>query len=743
MLVYFGFFVVSGFCSLSYEVVWLRLAMAHFGVTTPFVATVLSVFMAGLSLGSWAAGVVTRRLGATGAPARPLRLYALAEAVIGLSGLLVPYVLAWGREVLTTTGMSWDSSHYYLVSGGWIALALSPACLCMGATFPLAMAAMRRELGHGTERTFSYLYLANVLGATSGTLVSAFVLIELVGFQRTAAVAASLNALVAVGAALRSLTTTAAAVEVPETPPTAAAQDPGPSAGRAALVWLFLTGLVSLAMEVVWIRQFTPFLATNVYAFAAVLALYLLATAVGTWVYRTLLSPSTGRAHDDVFVAVSAILGLLALIPMATADPQLRVRAALRVAGIAPFCGALGILTPMLLDRWSAGNPQRAGAAYAVNIVGAILGPLVAGFWLLPWLGDQYALLALTLPLFGLGALAVARPTLVACGPVARARARVALMVGATAISSLIVTSTRSFESRYLAGEIRRDHTATVIAAGAGMEKRLLVNGITMTHLTPITKMMAHLPLAFLERPPTDGLVVALGMGTSLRSMHSWGIRATAVELVPSVPSLFGYFHTNAPQILASGRAHIVVDDGRRFLERTVGAYDVITIDPPPPIEAAGSSLLYSREFYHILKKRLRPDGIVQLWFLGGEDALMAAAVRAFEDEFPGARLFHSVEGRGLHFLGRMRPIPTVTAAALASRMPPDAVRDMLEWGPARTAEEQFRLVLSREVLPQILVARAPSVPALDDDRPFNEYFFLRRTVFPWWWSDASAAPRE
>jgi len=376
--IYFGFFVVSGFCSLSYEVVWLRLAMAQFGVTTPFVATVLSVFMAGLSLGSWAAGVVTRRLGDS-APARPLRLYALAEAVIGLSGLLVPYVLAWGREVLTTTGMSWDSSHYYLVSGGWIALALSPACLCMGATFPLAMAAMRRELGHGTERTFSYLYLANVLGATSGTLVSAFVLIELVGFQRTAAVAASLNGLVAVGAALRSRTATAAAVEVLETPTRAAAQDLARGARQAALVWLFLTGLVSLAMEVVWIRQFTPYLATNVYAFAAVLALYLLATAVGTWVYRALLSRSAGAAHDHVFVAVSAILGLLALIPMATADPQLRVRAALRVAGIAPFCGALGILTPMLLDRWSAGNPQRAGAAYAVNIVGAILGPLAAG----------------------------------------------------------------------------------------------------------------------------------------------------------------------------------------------------------------------------------------------------------------------------------------------------------------------------------------------------------------------------
>ena len=42
---YFSFFVVSGFCSLVYEVVWLRLAMAAFGVTTPFVSIVLSVFM--------------------------------------------------------------------------------------------------------------------------------------------------------------------------------------------------------------------------------------------------------------------------------------------------------------------------------------------------------------------------------------------------------------------------------------------------------------------------------------------------------------------------------------------------------------------------------------------------------------------------------------------------------------------------------------------------------------------------
>ena len=45
-----------GFCSLVYQVVWLRVAMADFGVTTPLVSMMLSVFMAGLALGSWGGG---------------------------------------------------------------------------------------------------------------------------------------------------------------------------------------------------------------------------------------------------------------------------------------------------------------------------------------------------------------------------------------------------------------------------------------------------------------------------------------------------------------------------------------------------------------------------------------------------------------------------------------------------------------------------------------------------------------
>src|SRR5579862_2102857 len=162
---FFTFFFVSGFCSLVYEVVWLRLAMARFGVTTPMVSIVLSVFMAGLGIGSWAGGALMRRFGRARALA-PLRLYGVLELLIGFSSLAAPATMEAGY--LWMRGghdLVWNSSSYYLMSGGWITLSLLPWCTCMGATFPFAMAAIRRLSWSESQQSFSYLYLANVLGA--------------------------------------------------------------------------------------------------------------------------------------------------------------------------------------------------------------------------------------------------------------------------------------------------------------------------------------------------------------------------------------------------------------------------------------------------------------------------------------------------------------------------------------------------------------------------------------------------
>src|ERR1039458_4148479 len=114
MVWYFAFFFISGFCSILYELVWLRLSMAQFGVTTAQVSIVLSVFMAGLGVGSWIAGILARRYGDR-ISFHPLRLYALAEFLIGCSALAVPVQLLWGRRLLESRSeeVTLSSAAYY------------------------------------------------------------------------------------------------------------------------------------------------------------------------------------------------------------------------------------------------------------------------------------------------------------------------------------------------------------------------------------------------------------------------------------------------------------------------------------------------------------------------------------------------------------------------------------------------------------------------------------------------------
>ncbi len=717
---FFAFFVASGFSGLVYQVVWLRLCMAGFGVTTALISIVLSVFMAGLALGALGGGRLARRLPA-GSPALPLRLYGLTEALIATSALAVPALLAAGRRLLLDgTGGHWGSGSWHLASGALIAAALLPFGILMGATFPLAMETIRRRWPRGAPRSFSFLYVANVLGAMAGTAGSSFVLLEVLGFSRTLLVAAAVNASVAALAGLLSLrrASRAPAAAPVATPAATAAAAPaavrGPHGNRVpALAMVFLSGFASLALEVVWTRVYNPFLGPVVYSFGAMLTVYLAATTAGTWLYRS-------RARPDVpWPGLAMAAGVAALLVLPAAHPGVPLgstflAALLRViVGIAPFCLLLGWLTPMLLDRLSGGDPARAGAAYALNTVGCILGPLAASFGLLPGAGEALSVVALAMP-FVLLALAAAGPRLLAAAAAAAALAAILLAAGGDYAG---------------AGEgaiVRRDHTATVVASGEGQGRRLLVNGYGMTHLTPITKMMAHLPLAHLSSAPRRGLVLCLGMGTSFRSMHSWGIDTTAVELVPSVPGLLGFYHADGDALLSSPRARIVVDDARRYVERTRETWDVVVVDPPPPVEAAGSSLLYSVEFLAAVRARLGPGGILAHWLPWGDAETVAAVTRALAESFPHLRVLKSVEGWGWHFLASGAPIPRLGATGLAARLPPAAAADLVEWGPARDPAEMFAAVLAREVPVGELLAVSPA-PALADDRPVNEYFLLRR----------------
>jgi spermidine synthase len=192
---------------------------------------------------------------------------------------------------------------------------------------------------------------------------------------------------------------------------------------------------------------------------------------------------------------------------------------------------------------------------------------------------------------------------------------------------------------------------------------------------------------------------------------------------------MFGFYHADAGHLLEQPRSRIVIDDGRRFLRRVSIRYDLITIDPPPPIEAAGSSLLYSREFLDLAKEHLHPGGILQIWVPVGDEVTIQAIFRTVKEAFPFVRGFVSVEGWGVHLLASMTPIERAPATDLASRLPDAAKRDLLEWTSSRDVASYLQSVLSRELpLDQLLNPNAEI--RITDDKPFNEYFLIRSTFF-------------
>jgi len=745
----FLLFFLSGFCGLVYQVVWTRLAFAAFGIITPVLSIVISVFMLGLSLGSWGGGKfigpLVRRTGWSA-----MIFYGIAEFIIGLGAFLVPILFGVGERLLLSAGQG-NSAVYLTLSALVLAFSILPWCLFMGTTFPLVMAYLKEE-GDAQSGSFSFLYLANVLGAMCGTFLAAVVLIELLGFRRTLWVAAAANFLIATISIVLGCQSRGPSERQARPRPADGTVGAAISVGRNRLIkWiLFSTGFGAMAMEVVWTRLFTPVLKPQVYSFALVVFTYLGATFVGSWLYRAHLRKASVWSTERLMslLMISVFLPLLAVDPrlvrMDWARPIDGPSALVVLVSMCPFCAVLGYLTPGLVDEYSGGQPRLAGSGYALNVLGCILGPLFACYVLLPNLSEKACLFILAVPFFIFYAGGIGRlPAL----------ERTVSGLAAVAVTACCLFLSRNFESMVASAstrmEERRDYAASVIAANPPENKVLLVNGMGMTYLTPITKFMVHLPMVFHKDPPQSALVICFGMGTSYRSALSWDVETTAVELVPGVTKSFGFYHADAQKYVEHPKGKIVIDDGRRFLRRTESKYDLIVVDPPPPVSAAGSSLLFSTEFCALARDHLRTNGILQMWFPDGEPSgtnavtgdiiheiawsarrkavAGQALVRSVKESFPYVRAFSSVHHWGLHVLASSQPIETPTVDQVLARMPVAARQDLMEWNQQGDLKEYIGNVIGQEIPIDTLLNSDPKIE-ITDDNPMNEYFILRQT---------------
>jgi spermidine synthase len=318
---------------------------------------------------------------------------------------------------------------------------------------------------------------------------------------------------------------------------------------------------------------------------------------------------------------------------------------------------------------------------------------------------------------------------------VASAAAALAIIGVVAATLELPITRTRT-ENRlradgYPVVNHTEDELATVDAVrGDGYNRRLLVGGVGMTSLSVDTKLMAYLPKA-LRPQARDFLVIAFGMGSTYRSGLKAGMRTDVVELSPSVPSQMPVFHDDAERWLQHPDGRVIISDGRNYVRLSRERYDAIAVDPAPPIESAGSVVLYTKEFVTQGKARLNPGGVFLLWVpyaLPMDD--FKTHVRTFKSVFPHVTVMPSPGKHGAYLLGSDQELSFDDGAIVQALGSPEAMADLADVPdyPPTDAAGWVRAIRQGEWLKDAQVDRFTGPgPLITDDRPRSEYFLWRR----------------
>jgi spermidine synthase len=749
-------FVASGAAGLIYQVVWSRQLVLVFGNTTQAVATIVTAFMAGLGFGSLIGGRLA------GTTRRPLRLYGLVELAVAAMAAFLPFIFTGLAELYRGVWPSLVERPGQL-AGVRFALALAavaPATFLMGMTLPLLTRYLVRTLDE-TGARLGELYAANTIGAMAGTLLGGFVLIEFLGLRLTSYLAVALNLAAGLGALALSRRWEAAPGADGE--PAAARERPArPEVPRwfrprrrVVLAATFVSGFVSLALEVLWTRMLAEGTGSNIYVFTTILAVFLFGIAVGSFLYRRFSRPE--RERLGVLGLCLGAIGLLAQLTVVLGSGILGHFSSKvgTVAILLPATILMGYAFP-LAGRLATPSAEAAGGSvgllYAANTLGSILGSFSAAFVLAGTLGTNGSILLLGAINLLAGAALLAsdrglgapRP---AEGPAERGRSGVGrarlvagglagLAVLALVASSLDLPVTRTKTEN----ELRRtglpvthaeDELATVDTVG-GPEKgrRLLVGGVGMTSLTVDTKLMGYLSKA-LRPDARDFLVIAFGMGGTYRSGLQMGLRTDAVELSPTVPSRMPVFFPDADRFLNHPQGRVIVSDGRNYVRLSRETYDMVAVDPAPPIESAGSVVLYTREFLTEGKARLRPGGVFMLWIpyaLPLDD--FKEHVRTFAGVFGHVRLVLSPGRHGVFMFGSDAPLAFTDANIRRVLGAPAALRDLNDVPdhPPTDADGWVQVVRRLEWLADDrLRAFVGDGPQITDDRPRSEYFLWRR----------------
>lgn len=660
-------FFFSGAIALVYEVVWHRQFALLLGSAAPATAAVLAAYFAGLGAGSYLLGRMAGRW------TNPLRTYAILEVLIALGALgtvgLLP-AMEWIYPRLYTS-LTQAPAMFFAAKLGLAFLAIALPTFCMGGTLPV----LGRFVDQHHQRlgvTAGLLYVTNTAGAGLGALSVPFLLLPWVGIHGTLALCLGGNLALATWAWRMSRhPSTGAAGNLPEKPkPLPAAPRtlaPGTVYGLA-----FVSGAVAFALQVFWNRAFAQVHENFVHSFALIVAVVILALALGGQLARValrrgltpcwIIAAGWGLAGLGVVIGPWLFVWLtdgLAYLPtnnswLGSAGRLLGLTALV----VLPPMTLLGIGLPALLDEAGRGSRQDVsvliGRVLAINIAGAVTGALLAGFILPRWLGMWSALVLIGVLLVLAGIYLLGRQQTKRSRPgwasklVLLTELALLLVITLMAMSVAQVNLPRvlvaSGQGEKLVFLAEGTHGITAVTERPGSRRLKLNNHYLLggTASTGDERMQTHLPLLLHPAPRN---IAFLGLGTGITAggiqFHPFD-RATLVELVPEVVTAArAHFADANAGVLTDPRVTVKVDDARNFLRGSRERFDVIIGDLVVPWRQ-GEGALFTVESFTAARNSLAEGGLYCQWVpcfqLSAPE--LQIILRTFLEVFPDAQIW-------------------------------------------------------------------------------------------------------
>ena len=628
----------SGCAALIYEIVWLQLLQLVIGSSAVSLGLLLAAYMGGLCLGS---ALLPRFVSVEH---HPLRVYALLELGIGALGLLALFgVPLISRIYVAGAGQGTAG----LVLRGLVAgVCLLPPTLLMGGSLP-AIARLLETTPQGVAG-LGYLYGANIAGAVFGCLLAGFYLLRVHDMAVATYAAAAINAAVAGLSLAVAARTKYAAAEGAEREPRAL-HAPGTNTVYIATA---LSGLAALGAEVVWTRLVSLLLGPTVYTFSIILAVFLVGlwagSAAGSFMSRRIEYPRAALAACQALLALAITWTAYTLahsLPYWPVDPWLSLNPwfnfeldlARCVWAIFPATVFWGASFPLALAAAAAPgeDPARlSGQVYAVNTAGSIAGALAFSLILIPAIGtraSEEVLIAVSIAAAIVAASAGLKPLRLA------AVAATALVLGWALTSTVedvpwqviaygrrIAPIMRGFDV-YDQGNPTKVlfrgegiNSSVLIAERAG-QRHFYVSGKAEASTAildmRLERMMGDVP-GLIHPHPRSVLTVGFGAGVTAGSFVPFPDVESLIicELEPFIPpASTEYFGPQNYNVFHDRRTRVVYDDARHYILTAREKFDVITTDPIHPW-VKGTSVLYSKEYYELVKRHLNPGGVVAQW---------------------------------------------------------------------------------------------------------------------------------